>query len=274
MLMHEFSEHDGFYRKDGKFLANDLVCQFIYQYIKGFEENKHQAYFSVAHLCKFTKKCDKTVRTHLNKMRDFGLISCEEREGDTKIYNTLPITESMLSGNFDGEEKPSSKSKQAVINEPVSEPVEVAPEPAQHSISRNFPSYDDLFGDNGDQEPCWDAQPKQAIPHATPLVKNKYSPGDIDLFASDNKPTVTPQEPKQTTVVKDEEVKYLGLMRTFMCYWNDGKFEGISDFKKGMEIFKPLVEKSLKKPIAIPEDFYERLTNFNDDVADKWGIPF
>lgn len=166
MLKREFSEYDGFYRRDGDYLKNKLIYQFLYQYIQGFENKKLQAYFSIAHLCKLTKECDRTIRTKLNQMKYFGLISWKEREGDTKIYNTLPITESMLSGNFDDEQEPSSKSKQAVMNAPVSEPVEVAPEPAQHSVTRNIPSYDNLFDDD---EPDFDVhQPKQTISHATP----------------------------------------------------------------------------------------------------------
>jgi len=255
--------------KDGKEIVNakTFSAKIVYAYLLGWLNSSDEVFPGAKRIAKDTGVGTNQVAARcVDDLEKWGWISIERRRGYSHRYTIKPLQEVIRINDQKGD-------KQPVINEPVSEPVEVVPEPAQHCVTRNFPSYDGLFDDR-DQVPCWDAKPKQTIPHATPSVKNKYFPGDIDLFGSDDKPTFTPPEPKKTTIVKDEEVKYLGLMRTFMCYWNDGKFEGISDFKKGMEIFKPLVEKSLNKPITIPEEFYECLTNFNDDVADKWGTPF
>lgn len=250
--------------KDGKEIVNTktLAPKLVYAYFLGWLNSSDEVFPGAKRIAK-----DTGVGTHqvagrcVDDLEKWGWISIERRPGYSHRYTIKPVEEVIRINDQKGD-------KQPVINAPVSEPVEAVPEPAQHSVTRNFPSYDDLFDND---EPAFEVhQPKQT----TPSVKNKYFPGDIDLFGSDDKPTFTRQEPKQNTTVKDEEVKYLGLIRRFMCYWDEGKFEGISDFKKGMEIFKPLVEKSLNKPIAIPEDFYECLTNFNDDVADKWGIPF
>lgn len=226
---------------------------------------------------------ESTIKRAIKSLRKIGLIKVE-KSGRSNYYQIEDLNNATftLFRAYKGETityaeylakrdalKPAKITKPLLIDESASAPVDIVPE--QSPVSQTSPS----FNDWDDDEPDFVVyQPKQATPYAAPSNTNKYYPGDIDLFGSDTKSTFTPQEPKQTTIVKDEEVKYLGLIRRFMCYWDEGMFEGISDFKKGMEIFKPLVENSLKKPIAIPEDFYECLTNFNDDVADKWGIPF
>ncbi|MCG7368307.1 helix-turn-helix domain-containing protein [Pantoea sp. ACRSH] len=238
--------------KDGKEIVNakTLSAKIVYAYLLGWLNSSDDVFPGAKRIAK-----DTGVGTHqvagrcVDDLEKWGWISIERRPGYSHKYTVKPIEEVIRINDQKGD-------KQPVVNEPVSEPFETAPEPEQHSITRNFHSYDGLFDD--DQEPCWDAQPKQTISHAT-HSDNKYDPGAVDLFASDNKPTVTPQE---------------ALARCFVQWYEEGNFRQCTTFKEAVTCCKSLMLSEKGRSINVPAGFENYIMTNHSGIYEHWGVAF
>lgn len=69
----------------------DINMKVAYQYIKGFQDNGQQAYFSRAKLGEMLDIKELAVTRMMNKMIDCGLVNRIERSGYTNLYTVNPI---------------------------------------------------------------------------------------------------------------------------------------------------------------------------------------
>ncbi|MCW6011567.1 hypothetical protein K1Y38_01360 [Serratia marcescens] len=75
----------------------DINMKVAYQYIKGFQDNGQQAYFSRAKLGEMLDIKELAVTRMMNKMIDCGLVNRIERSGYTNLYTVNPIEQAAKS---------------------------------------------------------------------------------------------------------------------------------------------------------------------------------
>lgn len=238
---------------DGKEIVNSktLAAKIVYAYLLGWLNTSEKVFPGAERIAKDTGIGTNQVAGRCVKdLEKWGWISIEKRPGYSHNYTIKPIEEVIRINEQDG-------NHQSVINKPVTEPFEVAKEPANPSGTRNIRNYDDLFEDD---EPDFVVhQPKQNIPHAKPSVMNKYSPRDIDLFGSDTKSTVTPQET---------------LARYFVQWYEEGNFNQCISFEEAMTRCKSLMLSEKGRAVNIPPGFENYFMTNHSDVYEYWAVPF
>ncbi|MGQ5734232.1 hypothetical protein ACUNI2_20845 [Serratia sp. IR-2025] len=139
----------------------DINMKVAYQYIKGFQDNGQQAYFSRAKLGEMLDIKELAVTRMMNKMIDCGLVNRIERSGYTNLYTVNPIEQNDTAAKSVAEEVKNESGptvgNKAQSVKPSNSPTESAPEDLHHNNSIGI-------GDSDSAEPVNAAQPTQLPP--------------------------------------------------------------------------------------------------------------
>ncbi|HCB1447931.1 MULTISPECIES: hypothetical protein [Serratia] len=139
----------------------DINMKVAYQYIKGFQDNGQQAYFSRAKLGEMLDIKELAVTRMMNKMIDCGLVNRIERSGYTNLYTVNPIEQNDTAAKSVAEEVknesgPTVGNKAQSVKHPNS-PTESTPENTHDARPVGI-------DDSHSAEPEQPAQPSQLPP--------------------------------------------------------------------------------------------------------------
>ncbi|EMB4112321.1 hypothetical protein OI978_11490 [Serratia nevei] len=161
-----------------------LNMKVAYQYIKGFQDNGQQAYFSRAKLGEMLGIKLRATSGLLEKMEKMGLVNRIERSGYTNLYTVNPIEQAAKNGAADKSvaEEVKNESGPTVGNKaqsvkPSNSPTESAPEDLHHNNSIGI-------GDSDSAEPVNAAQPTQLPPVIVDEQPEEEEEPDFNAYAA------------------------------------------------------------------------------------------
>lgn len=139
----------------------DINMKVAYQYIKGFQDNGQQAYFSRAKLGEMLDIKELAVTRMMNKMIDCGLVNRIERSGYTNLYTVNPIEQNDTAAKSVAEEV-KNESGPTVGNKAQS--VKHPNSPAESTPENTHDARPVGIDDSNSAEPEQPAQPSQLPP--------------------------------------------------------------------------------------------------------------
>ncbi|HFF8943022.1 TPA: hypothetical protein ACGE6U_000468 [Serratia marcescens] len=164
----------------------DINMKVAYQYIKGFQDNGQQAYFSRAKLGEMLDIKELAVTRMMNKMIDCGLVNRIERSGYTNLYTVNPIEQAAKSvaEEVKNESGPAVGNKAQSVK-PSNSPAESTPENLHNN---NTTGIDDSHS----------AEPVSADHIEQPTQSTQLPPVIVE------EQPVQPEEPEQPAEAEEE----------------------------------------------------------------------
>ncbi|BCZ41480.1 TPA: hypothetical protein K8N54_004234 [Serratia marcescens] len=173
-----------------------LNMKVAYQYIKGFQDNGQQAYFSRAKLGEMLGIKLRATSGLLEKMEKMGLVNRIERSGYTNLYTVNPIEQAAKNETTDKSvaEEVKNESGSAVGNKaqsvkPSNSPTESTPEDLHHNNTTGIGYSDSAEPVNADHigqqcvQPVQPAQPSQFPPVIVEEEEEEEEP-DFNAYAA------------------------------------------------------------------------------------------
>ncbi|MER2945304.1 hypothetical protein [Serratia bockelmannii] len=175
----------------------DINMKVAYQYIKGFQDNGQQAYFSRAKLGEMLDIKELAVTRMMNKMVDCGLVNRIERSGYTNLYTVNPIEQAVKNETTDKSvaEEVKNESGSAVGNKaqsvkPSNSPTASTPEDLHHNNTTGIGYSDSAEPVNADhigQQCVQPVQPSQLPPvivEEQPEAEEEEEEPDFNAYAA------------------------------------------------------------------------------------------
>ncbi|MEL5372813.1 hypothetical protein [Serratia bockelmannii] len=167
-----------------------LNMKVAYQYIKGFQDNGQQAYFSRAKLGEMLGIKLRATSGLLEKMEKMGLVNRIERSGYTNLYTVNPIeqaaknetTDKSVAEEVKNESGPTVGNKAQSVK-PSNSPAESTPEDIHHNNTTGIGYSDSAEPVNADHIGQQPVQPSQLPPVIVEEEEEEEEP-DFNAYAA------------------------------------------------------------------------------------------
>ncbi|MEW5050706.1 hypothetical protein [Serratia marcescens] len=170
-----------------------LNMKVAYQYIKGFQDNGQQAYFSRAKLGEMLGIKLRATSGLLEKMEKMGLVNRIERSGYTNLYTVNPIEQAAKNETTDKSvaeevknESGSTVGNKAQSVKPSNSPTESTPEDLHHNNTTGIGDNDRAEPVNADhiEQPVQPVQPSQLPPVIVDEQPEEEEEPDFNAYAA------------------------------------------------------------------------------------------